>query len=165
MTLSEKINYINRVVPFAKILYEIKGISVDSTQQIYCPFHQDINEKSARVYINNRQDGSDGLYCFKCGNFSAFKVVLESLDDNIPETLKWFEDRYNLDFKDSSAGNNRDAERIAELVSTCKKHSKTVKWSSIDVNRLALTIKKYKNDNLTDLRLNNIHRKLDEKSK
>lgn len=165
MTLFEKISYINRVVPFSKVLYQIHGLMIESTQQIYCIYHQDINEKSARVYINNKQDGSDGLYCFKCGNFSAFKVVLKSLNENIPETLKWFEVNYGVDFKDSSLGSNsKEVKRLSELILKCKEHSKTVKWSNIDVNRLALTVKKYKNDILTDIRLNKINRKLNEKS-
>jgi len=165
MTLSEKVNLINRSVPFAKVLYEIKGISVDSTQQIFCPYHQDLNEKSAKVYINNRQDGSDGLYCFKCGNFTAFKVVLESLGENIPETLKWFEDNYHINFKDGDEGSgSRSNANIAELIKDCKEHSKKVSWSATDVNRLAITVKKYKNDVLTDFRLQNIDRKLNEKS-
>lgn len=90
---------------------------------------------------------------------------MKSCHDNIPEALKWFETNYNIDFKDSSLGSNsKEVKRLSELILKCKEHSKTVKWSNIDVNRLALTVKKYKNDILTDIRLNKINRKLNEKS-
>lgn len=164
MRLSDKIHYINKVAPFSKVLYEIKGIAIDSTQQIFCPYHDDINEKSARVYINNKQDGSDGLFCFKCGNFTAFKVVQEHFGGNIPETLKWFEDNYDIKVNDMSSGfNAREDKRIAKLVYKCKQHSRQVPWSGKDVNRLALLLKKYGEDDLTTIRLGSLDSKLSER--
>lgn len=164
MTLTDKINYINKKIPFSQVLYKVKGIDVDSTTQIYCPYHDDINEKSARIYINNMDDySSDGLFCFKCGNFNSFKIVYTALDADITASLDYFRDEFGVNFDEQNTISSQYNIELSEIVQECKAHSTKVKWSLRDIVRLQNYIKKFRTDSLTKIRWLQIKKKLEER--
>ena len=92
-TATDIIHFINKQVPIEEALEMECDIEVNSfPAQILCPFHDDVNEPSARVY-----GGDKGMYCFGCGrtylpfDFGKLKGM------RVGETIRYFKDVYNIE--------------------------------------------------------------------
>lgn len=93
VTATDIIRYINKKVPIEDVLDRECNVEVTSfPSQIFCPFHDDVNEPSARIY-----GGDKGIFCFGCnktylpfdfGKLKGFKVG---------ETIRYFQDIYNIE--------------------------------------------------------------------
>jgi len=92
------INHINETIPIEDVLEKECDIEVKSfPTQIFCPFHDDIEEPSARVY-----GGKKGMYCFGCGrtylpfDFRRFQNM------GVGEAINYFKEMYNVNIPENS---------------------------------------------------------------
>jgi hypothetical protein len=112
MDLKTKIRYINRTVPIG-VVANLVGIDEEVTSQIHCPFHDDSN-KSARIFIHDVGNSSNGIFCYVCGQFRVWDIAFRYFGDDYKETFNYFENTLKVKYKGLDISEDEDEDRGQE---------------------------------------------------
>jgi len=131
--ISNIISFINNSVDFVDVLEKNCNISLSHNQlptNIFCPFHDDIDEPSARVYANN-----SGMYCYGCGrNYTSYDVVKIVNGFKFAQVVDYFKSEYNIEINQDSLldGNYELNRRVSYYINKLRDSDKQLSKKDID---------------------------------